>query len=58
LGTNVLSPAQVGSGFTTVAAGYLHSSAIKTDGTLWAWGANDYGQLGRGTTPFLPLPVP
>jgi alpha-tubulin suppressor-like RCC1 family protein len=25
-----------------------HSLAIKTDGTLWAWGANAYGQLGLG----------
>lgn len=27
-----------------------HSLAIKTDGTLWAWGSNAYGQLGTGTT--------
>ena len=23
---------------------------MRTDGTLWAWGRNDYGQLGDGTT--------
>lgn len=23
---------------------------IKTDGTLWGWGANSYGQIGNGTT--------
>jgi len=33
-----------------VAAGSDHTLAIKTDGTLWAWGRNDYGQLGDGTT--------
>ena len=25
-----------------------HTLALKDDGTLWAWGANDYGQLGLG----------
>jgi alpha-tubulin suppressor-like RCC1 family protein len=33
-----------------MAAGALHSLAIKGDGTLWAWGYNDDGQLGDGTT--------
>jgi len=27
-----------------------HTMVIKTDGTLWAWGNNEYGQLGDGTT--------
>lgn len=27
-----------------------HTLAIKTDGTLWAWGQNNTGQLGDGTT--------
>lgn len=26
-----------------------HTAAIKQDGTLWAWGWNNYGQLGDGT---------
>jgi alpha-tubulin suppressor-like RCC1 family protein len=45
-------PAQV-SGLTdvvAVAAGYGHSLALKSDGTVWAWGFNGHGQLGDGTT--------
>jgi len=30
------------------AAGYWHSLFVKADGTLWATGCNDYGQLGTG----------
>jgi len=29
-----------------VVCGYYHLTAIKTDGTLWTWGRNDFGQLG------------
>jgi len=32
-----------------VCAGYSNTMAIKSDGTLWAWGRNDDGQLGDGT---------
>lgn len=43
---------QVGSDsdWATIAAGDQHSLAIKTNGTLWAWGYNNNGQLGDGTT--------
>jgi len=48
---NYSSPIQVGSltNWKQVACGYLHTAAIKTDGTLWAWGWNTFGQLGNGT---------
>ena len=29
-----------------VAAGSSHSLALRQDGTVWAWGLNDYGQIG------------
>ena len=32
-----------------VAAGGWHSLARRSDGTVWAWGANDLGQAGDGT---------
>jgi alpha-tubulin suppressor-like RCC1 family protein len=40
-----------------VSAGEYYSLAIKKDGTLWAWGRNDYGQLGDGTTTQRNTPV-
>ncbi len=35
---------------TTIAAGWEHSIALKTDGAVWAWGDNEHGQLGVTTT--------
>ena len=34
--------------FIQVSGGGFHSIALKNDGTVWAWGNNDYGQLGTG----------
>ena len=64
LGTNSTaqrsSPAQVGSltnwadvttnGIAINNAATVPSIALKTDGTLWAWGGNGYGQLGLNST--------
>lgn len=35
--------------WASAAAGSAHSLALKTDGSLWAWGTNVQGQLGIGT---------
>ena len=50
-GTNTNVPAQLGTAtdWVKVATGEYHSFAIKTDGTLWAWGRNEWSQLGDGT---------
>jgi alpha-tubulin suppressor-like RCC1 family protein len=59
-GTDRNTPAQLGSNsdwlavsganLSTIAAGANHTLAIKTNATLWAWGCNNYGQLGLGDT--------
>jgi RHS repeat-associated protein len=47
----VVGPA--GSGFLSnvvaIAAGLSMSVAVKADGTVWAWGDNEFGQFGNGT---------
>jgi alpha-tubulin suppressor-like RCC1 family protein len=54
IGTNTTDnnmPVQVPglSGVVAIAAGAYHSMALTSDGTVWVWGENDYGQLGDGT---------
>jgi alpha-tubulin suppressor-like RCC1 family protein len=52
--TNRNTPVQVrglnGPAVAAVAAGFGHSLALRSDGTVWAWGCNLNGQLGNGTT--------
>jgi len=35
---------------TAIAAGSSHTVTLKSDGTVWAWGPNRFGQLGAETT--------
>ena len=58
LGTNnttyYSSPVQVGalttwSGSKSISAGLQYIGIIKSDGTLWTWGNNSFGQIGNGT---------
>jgi alpha-tubulin suppressor-like RCC1 family protein len=49
---NRSSPVSVIGGFTDwcqISAGRCHSLAIRSNGTLWAWGRNSQGILGDGT---------
>ena len=53
--TDYSSPKQVGAltNWLNISAGYYNVVAIKTDGTLWTWGYNQYGELGLGNvTPY------
>jgi hypothetical protein len=36
--------------YQIISAGTIHSLAVKSDGTLWAWGDNSDGEVGDGTT--------
>ena len=52
-------PAQVSNvtGVIAVAAGQYHSMALKSDGTVWAWGYNGQGELGNGSNADSDTPV-
>jgi alpha-tubulin suppressor-like RCC1 family protein len=58
---NRLTPVQVGvstlAGVTAVATGSSHSLALKRDGSVWAWGGNEHGELGDGTTVTRQTPI-
>jgi alpha-tubulin suppressor-like RCC1 family protein len=58
-GLNQLRPVKVKvlTGVTAIAAGNFFSLALRSDGTVWAWGDNTYGQLGNGTEPASAVPV-
>ena len=45
------------SGIIAVMGGEQHNFALKSDGTVWAWGDNSHAQLGNGTTTNSTTPV-
>ncbi|MBF0457838.1 MAG: hypothetical protein HQK99_08090 [Nitrospirae bacterium] len=58
--TNSNTPVQVSglTGVTAIAGGAGYSTtAMMSDGTVWAWGYNYYGQLGNGTSTDSNTPV-
>ena len=44
-------------GVTRIAMGYSHALALRSDGTVWAWGNNVSGALGDGSKVARSLPV-
>jgi alpha-tubulin suppressor-like RCC1 family protein len=51
-------PTRIGreTNWTQICAGVAHTVALKIDGSLWAWGFNNRGQLGDGTTNNISVP--
>jgi alpha-tubulin suppressor-like RCC1 family protein len=58
--SNVFSPVQVGtlSVWRQVTIGFNSTMAIQSNGTLWGWGLNSWGQLGLNTQQFLTVSSP
>ena len=46
-----------GTNWKSIGGGYNHRAAIKTDGSLWTWGYNAYGELGTNDTTTRSTPV-
>jgi hypothetical protein len=57
--TSIFLPTQVGTDtdWAFIEADIKNSFAIKSDGTLWAWGSNMFGTLGNGTQTNLLVPT-
>ena len=58
--TNVSTPVTTSAGGTIIKrvnAGFFHTAAIKTDGTLWTWGEGAYGRLGNNSATSVSTPV-
>jgi alpha-tubulin suppressor-like RCC1 family protein len=55
--TGLVQVSTLTSGVVGVAAGTNHSLALKSDGTVWAWGKNDVGQLGDASNTNRSSPV-
>jgi len=56
---NKYSPIQIGSetDWVAIAAGEDYTIALKSNGSIWTWGDNRYGQLGDGTNGYQSTPV-
>ena len=55
--TSVWTWGAAGSGITQLSAGWSHMLALKSNGTVLAWGSNQVGQLGNGTRDSVTGPV-
>jgi alpha-tubulin suppressor-like RCC1 family protein/regulation of enolase protein 1 (concanavalin A-like superfamily) len=56
-GTGFAATVQSGKATPMITGGAYHTLALRSDGTVWAWGSNSEGQLGYGTTTNSQKPV-
>jgi Alpha-tubulin suppressor and related RCC1 domain-containing proteins len=50
-------PIKIMEDVSDVCTGGYHTLALKTDGSLWAWGSNSFGELGDGTQQDRSVPI-
>ncbi|MFI8631280.1 RCC1 domain-containing protein [Microbacterium sp. NPDC077663] len=55
--TGHLEPTQIKQTFSSISAGDAFTAAVDEDGVVWAWGDNEYGQLGTGNNDSSTRPV-
>ncbi|MCL2016504.1 MAG: hypothetical protein FWG68_09695 [Defluviitaleaceae bacterium] len=57
--SNELLPVRIMDDVVSVSVGSHHTMAIRSDGSLWGWGGNAWGELGDGTneTRFTPVRI-
>ena len=53
-----MKPVKIMDGVAAIGGYQDQAAALKTDGSLWTWGRNCYGQLGSGSTEDSNVPVP
>lgn len=58
--TGIITATRIGTnvGWVAVTAGAAHSVGLRTDGSIWAWGDNQYGQIGIGSTGMIGITTP
>ena len=50
-------PVKIMDSVSAVSCGNAYTAAVKTDGSLWTWGDNEFGQLGDGTRKDATAPI-
>lgn len=59
LGDTLTTPTQIGTDndWVDISSGYSHNIALKSDGRVFTWGYNSYGQIGNGSNTHASVPT-